>query len=541
MGFNPIRGVKNFFRDVRNAPDAQYITSTAAETQFPSEQSLVVPEKVHYLERSATLTQDFSHSTFDDELPPRAAAQAKKEGGALDKVVNAAGSRWALGIVLLLLVAWGVWGVIINATDTWQVVLQDVSSLQAYFSATLLMRQQNNNTRGLLNRICNLISRSKSNERMVRSLTSEQKGKLATSTQRVRNEVLQALQTKEDGFDKFANGVAKVCGSLPALTLYTLAIIAWVFLGIPSQFSDTWQLWVNTGTALEITFITMFLQNIRRQHELHMDKTVKSIEALDREVEMQLRRITGDMTPNPTIPSSPPTLSVWVRAIDIYAYIIAGSIGLTISAIVLSVWIAIGDPMDFDDNWFLIIGTYTGLIGFVDGFVLNNVDEREASLAEKHFKLLLEQDSKIFSGMGIQTPLETPQRQKNLSQRIAGAIGHACGSTVATYLCIFSVFALLGTASALQWTETAQLLCNTPTMIFEGFTLILLLQAHNMDDEKRRLIYEDILNRRLILDKHVAAGTEDQDVDGLDYNEKDGGAIQTFPVNGVDVEMGRQV
>lgn len=537
MGFSPIRAVRKFFTDVKNAPEAQYITSTAAETQFPSKQSLVVPEKAHYLETSRTLSDDFSHRTFEEDasLPPRPAK--KQSSGALDKVVRAAGSRWALGFVLAALVAWGILGAVFGATDTWQVLLQDVSSLQAYASATLLMRQQNTNTRGLLSRICGLISRSKSNERMVKSLTVEQRALLRNSSGKIRSELLATLQVKEDLFDKISNGVAKGAGSLVSLAIYTAAIIAWVFLGIPAQFTDTWQLWVNTGTALEITFVTMFLQNIRQQHEDHLEKTVKVVENLDREVEMQLRRMTGDMTPNPTVASEPMKLSSWVRGIDIYAFIIGGSIGITISAVVLVLWLSVGDALEFNDNWWLIIGTYTGLIGFIDGFILKNVDAREAKLANKHFRELLEQDSKVFSLIGVETPLETPMPKRSFNQRISAVIGHAVESTLASWLSIFSVVALLIAASAMQWTETGQLLCNTPTMIFEGFMLITLLQAHNMEDESKRFTYDDILNRRLVLDKHLAAASDD--ADGLSIDEKDGVVYQTFQMNGVDVEMGK--
>lgn len=537
MGFSPIRVVRKFFTDVKNAPEAQYITSTAAETQFPSQQSLVVPEKAHYLETSRTLSNDFSHRTFEDDpsLPPRPAK--KQSSGVLDKVVRAAGSRWALGFVLAALVAWGILGAVFGATDTWQVLLQDVSSLQAYTSATLLMRQQNTNTRGLLSRICGLISRSKSNERMVKSLTTEQRAMLRNSSGKIRSEIVASLQVKEDLFDKVSNGIAKAAGSLGALAIYTAAIIAWVFLGIPAQFTDTWQLWVNTGTALEITFVTMFLQNIRQQHEDHLEKTVKVVENLDREVEMQLRRMTGDMTPNPTVHSEPMKLSSWVRGIDIYAFIIGGSIGITISAVVLVLWLSVGETLEFDDNWWLIIGTYTGLIGFIDGFILKNVDAREAKLASKHFRELLEQDTKLFTLIGVETPAETPMPKRSFNQRISAVIGHWVESTLASWISIFAVIALIITASAMQWTETGQLLCNTPTMIFEGFLLITLLQAHNMEDESKRFTYDDILTRRLVMDKHLAAGNDDSD--GLSIDEKDGVVIQTFQMNGVDVEMGK--
>lgn len=536
MGFSPIRGVKKFFHDLRNAPTSQYIVSCAADSQFPSQIKLDIPEKVHYLETTRTLSGDFTHSSPGNDVPLPARPE-KKSGGILDKVVAAAGSRWALAFVFLLLIAWGVLGAVYGATDTWQVYLQDVSSLQSYTSATLLMRQQNTNTQGLLKRICNLLSRSQSNERMIRSLNKEQRDALRDSRAHIRSDVTDALKMNEDIFDRISNKVAQAAGSLIALTIYTLAIIAWVFLGIPAQFTDTWQLWVNTGTALEITVITMFLQNIRKQHDTHLQKTVTAIETIDKDIEMQLRRMTGDMTPNPTISSQPPVLSRWIKAIDIYGFIIGGSIGITISAVVLMLWISVGEDLEFDDNWWLIIGTYTGLIGFIDSFILKNVDHRETAMAEKHFKLLVEQDAKVFGLMGIECPLEKPMPKLNLQKRISARIGHAVESTLASYMAVSSVGILLIIASAMSWSETGQLLCNTPTMIFEGFLLLTLLEAHNLADDKKRLIYDDILNRRLVLDKHLAAGGEDSDAFSL--HEKEGMYVQTFQVNGVDVEMGR--
>lgn len=59
--------------------------------------------------------------------------------------------------------------------------------------------------------------------------------------------------------------------------------------------------------------------------------------------------------------------------IDWYADIIGTGIGVLIGVAVFATWIGIGSPMKWDDNWWLIIGTYTGLIGFLDGFVLREV------------------------------------------------------------------------------------------------------------------------------------------------------------------------
>lgn len=516
MGFSPLQGLKKFFQDVKNAPEAQYITSKAAPTQFPS-QILVAPEKTHVLETTRSLG-------FDDDVDTgkkctcsvtcrvhcknareAAGLEGKKPFSLLDAVVKAAGSRWKFGITMALLVMWGILGAVYGPTDTWQVLLQDVSSIQSYMSATLLMRQQANSCRGLLARICGLISRSQSNERMLRSLTPGQRARLRISTHEMRADIMSSLKTKEDRFDRVANVVATGVGSLITLGVYWAGIVVWVFWGIPLMFSDTWQLYVNTATALEITFVTMFLQTIRQQHDDHLDKCVRSIDLIDTEIEVQLRRMTGDMTPNPVIASQPNRLTRWERYIDVYAFIVGGSIGITISAIVFAIWISVGQPLEFADNWWLIIGTYTGLVAFIDGFILKNVDHRETRTSTKHFEMLLAQDERVFGLIDIECPVSRENPRRSLNLRLSAWIGRAVQSTGVSYGAVGTVGALLVAASAMGWTETAQLLCNTPTMIVEGFLLITLLQAHNMDDDKRRMVYSDILTRRLVLDKHLAA------------------------------------
>ncbi|ROW12740.1 hypothetical protein VMCG_00333 [Cytospora schulzeri] len=538
MGFSPVGTVKNIFHDLQNAPEAQYISSVAAPTQLPSQGSLTAPEKVYFLDSNTSLSRNSSLDSNAEEVQARETPNlrtTKNPFNLLDAVVKAAGSRWTLGIVLLLLVVWGILGAVFGPTDTWQVILQDVSSIQAYISATLLMRQQNNNTKSLLGRICGLISRSESNERMVGSLTMEQRATLRMSTQRMRANIVDTLHEKEDFFDKAANGVAKATGSLISSGIYWAGIIAWVVLGIPLQFSDTWQLYVNTATALEITFVTVFLQNIRTQHDKHLDKIVKVIEQLDKDIEIQLRRMTGNLEPNPIIASEPARLTKWEKGIDVYAYIIGGTFGIAISVIVFAIWLAVGDPMNFDDNWFLIIGTYTGLVGFIDGFVLKNVDARETKMANMHFQRLISQDSKIFSLIGIEIPISTVPSKASLNMRISRTIGRWVESTSASYAAVGTVVALVVVASAMQWTETGQLLCNTPTMIVEGFLLITLLQAHNMADNRRRTTYEDILNRRLVLDKHLAAWRNVTDSDDSSIGEKYEAVTYIGQINGLDV------
>ncbi|CAN8097525.1 unnamed protein product [Discula destructiva] len=132
-------------------------------------------------------------------------------------------------------------------------------------------------------------------------------------------------------------------------------------------------------------------------------------------------------------------------------------------------------------------------------------------MAQKHFQMLFNKNAKVFSLIGLEAPLEHPAPKMNLQKRISARVGRAVESTFASYMAVASVGILLIIASGMGWSETGQLLCNTPTMILEGFLLLTLLEAHNMADDKKRLIYDDILTRRLILDKHLAAGDDDSD------------------------------
>ncbi|GME88696.1 unnamed protein product [Ambrosiozyma monospora] len=56
-----------------------------------------------------------------------------------------------------------------------------------------------------------------------------------------------------------------------------------------------------------------------------------------------------------------------------------------------------------------------------------------------------------------------------------------------------------------MWSETAQLVCNTPTMIIEGFFLLILLQCHGYTDEKRRYAIVQMKNSREVLRSYALA------------------------------------
>ncbi|REG99744.1 low affinity iron permease family protein [Flavobacterium aquicola] len=65
-------------------------------------------------------------------------------------------------------------------------------------------------------------------------------------------------QTQSSAFEKFASKVSKAAGSTPAFITAFLIVLIWAISGPFFDYSETWQLVINTGTTI-ITFLMVFL------------------------------------------------------------------------------------------------------------------------------------------------------------------------------------------------------------------------------------------------------------------------------------------
>lgn len=65
-------------------------------------------------------------------------------------------------------------------------------------------------------------------------------------------------QKGNGAFEKFATRVSKAAGSTPAFIGAALIVVAWAVSGPIFDYSETWQLVINTGTTI-ITFLMVFL------------------------------------------------------------------------------------------------------------------------------------------------------------------------------------------------------------------------------------------------------------------------------------------
>src|SRR5829696_5075159 len=73
-----------------------------------------------------------------------------------------------------------------------------------------------------------------------------------------------------ESFARFAKATARDAGHPATFSLAALVILAWAVTGPIFQFSDTWQLAINTGTTI-VTFLMVFLiQNTQNRDSVAM-------------------------------------------------------------------------------------------------------------------------------------------------------------------------------------------------------------------------------------------------------------------------------
>lgn len=85
----------------------------------------------------------------------------------------------------------------------------------------------------------------------------------------------------EDIFHQISNRIAQITGSPLAFLVALLVILLWIVTGPLFEFSDTWQLVINTATTI-VTFLMVFLiQNTQNRDtkaiHLKLDELLKGV------------------------------------------------------------------------------------------------------------------------------------------------------------------------------------------------------------------------------------------------------------------------
>src|SRR5687767_11869816 len=85
-----------------------------------------------------------------------------------------------------------------------------------------------------------------------------------------------------EAFRKFAHHASGVVGSPWAFALAVLVIVAWAISGPLFQFSNTWQLLINTGTTIGTFLMVFLIQNTQNRDakaiHLKLDELLRGVE-----------------------------------------------------------------------------------------------------------------------------------------------------------------------------------------------------------------------------------------------------------------------
>lgn len=95
-----------------------------------------------------------------------------------------------------------------------------------------------------------------------------------------------------EAFRKFAHGVSRIVGSSKTFIAAIVIILSWLITGPIFNFSNTWQLFINSLTTI-VTFLMVFIiQNTQNREtkatQLKLDELIKAIKgARDRLIDLE--------------------------------------------------------------------------------------------------------------------------------------------------------------------------------------------------------------------------------------------------------------
>ncbi len=123
--------------------------------------------------------------------------------------------------------------------------------------------------------------------------------------------------------------------------------------------------------------------------------------------------------------------------------------------------------------------------------------KRQNGVILAHCDKLDAMDAEVASMLNVPQVGSPSFPRPNFFGRLSQTVGRWAAHITAVFFAGAVVIALLITATAMGWSTTAQLLCNTPTMIIEGGMLLVLMMAHMASHQYMRARLQTFLQRRI--------------------------------------------
>lgn len=484
-------------REILASPGAKVPVEGVAPTQHVGRTSKGADEKTIIVSTEAV--EDQNITGYVEKEKDRALDRG------LDWVVRASGSEVVFLFLVAGLLAWAFLGIPYGQTTDWAVLISDIQAIVSYIFDSFLMRQQLNAYETCLRVTATLRSRNISNRRMLRQVLGSGQYQRASPAnfEVIGHAQFAAELPTENWVGRITNLASYFMGHIVTVGLYWICIFIWIGFGHYCDWSDTWQLYINSATSALMVLIFAFLANIRERHNLYIKQCLQVLFEVDSTIELKLRTMTGDEIPNQTVVIPAPEMSRVQRGIFYYADLVGTLTGIAILLIVMAVWVAIGPAMKFNDNWWLLIGTYAGLVGLNDGFVLRNVQSKFNNYEDEAFEEANLADKAILEDISIPDPAHEHVQDKTVTYRLSMTMGVICAHEITVILGVLLVIGLLVGASAMKWTTTGQLLCNIPPSIIESFFMMILITGHNLSESRKRVDLHNMYLRRLTLLTYV--------------------------------------
>lgn len=418
---------------------------------------------------------------------------------ALDILVKWSGSLWMFILLTASVLGWAFSGVVLGGNTTWQVFISDYQALLTYFFDSLLMRQQLRDFDHHLGDYATIRSRLHTHARLLERHVGTEPGRVI-----VNDDTTMSTFPTEPRALRVLTRVSNYIGHLVFVGVFWIGIVVWLAFGHSLGWSNAWQLYCNSATSALMVLLFAFLALVREEHCKYVQDCFDAIGEMDMRLEDELRRVTVDTTPNPSITITVGSTGRVQRVIDYYAGLISMLVGIMILTAVIIIWISLGPTMEFGDNWWLLIGTYAGLIGMTDGFVLRNTDEQLLSTEKEQWGLITQMEETILTRCNLDKDGgETSKRPLTTTNRISNAVNRICAHRYAVVGGLMVALTLVSAASALKWSFTGQLLCNVPPSIVESFFMIILISGHNHRNARKVEWCERVYKRRVVILEYV--------------------------------------
>ncbi|KAK6501609.1 low-affinity Fe(2+) transport protein [Arthrobotrys musiformis] len=456
-------------------------------------QNLKNINKIHENEKSTEIL-------VEDVSGYRAKSKTRVVDRWLDAVVRASGSAVAFSIILAMLIAWALIGIRFGTQLVWKAFISDVQAILCYVFDSFLMRQLLNAYEEEQMAAAMMRSRLISHKRMLGKLKNRLakddivrlSGSLDTQPQENFEGSLKPLGL----FGRIIIISSRALGHIATVCMYWVCIFIWLGFGHYCGWTNTWQLYINSATSALMVFVFAFLACLRECYSDYTNICMDAIYRVNACLELELRILTDDESANEPVLIPAPKENWLQLCIYYYADVVGTLVGIIILVVVIAVWIAVGPVLKFNNNWWLLIGTYAGLVGLFDSFVLRNIQGRLKHYENVQAEIIEKEEEIVFETIGIDIPVKETVNSSSLSYRISAAVGEISSHllmVVAGFL--LTVGCVVG-SSVMRWNETGQLISNIPPSIIETFFMLILITGQIYMDASARVNFKNIYNRR---------------------------------------------